>query len=1173
MSEQERSQEETQDFSWTNSPTPSRSAKDSEGSPLEEEAEQGAPGAKGTQPLLGGGSSSTLPNEHGQQVRPAPKNFSGRQLVGSYELLEKIAEGGMGAVYRARHVKLQRIVALKMIKAGMLAGEEEIRRFLAEAEAVAQLDHPGIVPLYEVGQWQPEENAPKVPFLAMGFVEGESLDQRLRRDPLPPEEAAWITLQMAEAMQYAHDKGIIHRDLKPANVLLQTVEEGRSTDSAKALSEPSSLFGPMPFSPRITDFGLAKRLDADSQMTRTGQVMGTPSYMPPEQARGDLSQVGPLSDVYSLGATLYALLVGRPPFQAASVLETLKQVLEQEPISPRSLNAAVSKDLETICLKCLEKEPAKRYGSAHELAEDLRRFLQGYPITARPVSKAERLWRWCRRNRSLAAVGAAALVLLLTLAVGGPVVAVYQAELKNQARQAALAEREAKQRAERAALAEKRARQQAVAESRRAFRNYYAAQMNLIQRDWQQSNLAPLLRRLEAVRPERTGGEDLRGFEWHYWQRLCHSQLLTLSGHRGSVTSVAFRSDGKRLASASHDGTIRLWDVVAGKTVRTFQGHSDNVTCVAFHPDGRRLASASADETIRLWDVDTGQELMALKRHQSEVLWVTFDPKGRRLASTSLDGTIKLWEVATGRELRTLRGHTSDVWSVAFSPDGRRLASANGDETVKVWEVESGRELLTLRGHTSDVWNVAFSPDGQRLASASWDGTVAVWNAATGKRLLTLRGHTAEVLSVAFGPEGERLVSSGRDRTVRVWEVESGRELLVLRGHTGEVARAVFSPDGTRLATAGFDGTVKLWDATQDPGRLVLQGHTDAVTCVAFHPQGRFLASASQDRTVRVWDLLTARQRLLLGDHPSYVYAVAFSPSGELLASGSWLQTVRVWEAETGTARMTMRGRGNVIASLAFSPDGRRLASAGGEFLLRGGELNLWDVGTGKNLKAFFGRTDFLTAVAFSPDGRRLALAGWNRVVQVWDAATGKKLLEVTGHRGHVNAVVFSPDGSRLATAGEDGMVRVWEAATGKSRMVLSGHQGAVHSVCFSPDGSRLVSAGEDGTIKLWDAAAGHELLNLKGHPRKVFCVTFGPDGTRLASAGEDRTVQVWDARPWTPKRRVHFEALGLVRFLLRTRKLSHQEALAWLKRDPTHSREVLQEAVRLIRLETSRKP
>ncbi len=1113
MPEEDGLAEETTNFPSGHPPERSSSAETSAPSSAGNDAPQGEPAEtelQATEAFLTADSCRSTVCSPQSDRSPSPGVSPGRR-IGDYELLEKLAEGGMGAVYRARHVRLQRIVALKMIKTGVLAGEEEIRRFLAEAEAVAQLDHPGIVPLYEVGQWKPEENASWIPFLAMGFVEGESLAERLREGPMPPQQAAWITLQMAEAMQYAHDKGIIHRDLKPANVLLQKDgERSRTAESTKSLSDVSSLSGQMPFFPRITDFGLAKRLDGDSQMTRTGQVMGTPSYMPPEQARGDISQVGPLADVYSLGATLYALLVGRPPFQAASVLETLKQVLEQEPISPRSLNAAVDKDLETICLKCLEKDPEKRYGSARELAEDLDRFLRGHPISARPVGKVERLWRWCRRNRALAAVGATALVLLLTLSIGGPLVAFYQAELKNQATEAA--------------QAEKLARQQ-------AFRYYYAAQMNLIQQDWEQNNIAPLVQRLEATRPEQTGGEDLRGFEWYFWQRLCRSELLTLSGHADFVFSVAFSPDGRHLASGGRDSTIRMWDVVTGKVVRTLQGHTDSVTCVVFHPDGRQLASASEDGTIKLWDAASGRERLTLKGHAGEVLWIRFSPDGRYLASASLEGPIKLWDAASGQERLTLKGHSGEVWSVAFSPDGRQLASAGGDETIKLWDVATGRERLTLKGHNGGV------------------------------------------RSVAFSPEGKRLVSAGEDRSLRLWSVESGEELMTLRGHLDEVAHAVFSPDGSRLASASFDGTVKLWDATLDPQRIVLSGHTDAVNCVAFHPRGRYLASASRDRTVRVWDLHTTQQRHLLGGHPSFVHAVAFDPRGRHLASGSWNQIILVWDAASGAQRLLLRGRGNVVSSVAFSPDGRHLATAGGNHFLKGGELNVWDVATGEQLLSFFGRTEFLSAVTFSPDGKRLALVGWNRTVQVWDAATGEELLAVSKHAGHVNAVAFSPDGSRIATAGDDGTIRVWDAATGQQRLTLSGHRASVRSVGFSADGTRLVSAGADETIKVWDALTGHVLLTLRGHTGGVSCAAFAPGGKRLASAGEDGTVQLWDARPWTPQRRVQFEALGLVRFLLQTKGLSPQAARAWLQNDRTRRPTVKEEALRLLRLRTPAKP
>ena len=300
---------------------------------------------------------------------------------GDYELLEEIARGGMGVVYRARHRPLNRIVAVKMILAGRLASESEVKRFHHEAEAAAGLDHPNIVPVYEVGEQDGRQ------FFAMGFVEGQSLQDAVQENPLSPRESAGVTATIATAVQYAHSKGIVHRDLKPGNVLID--QDGQ---------------------PRITDFGLAKRTEADAGMTATGQIVGTPAYMPPEQASGDIEKIGPTADVYSLGAILYYLLTGRPPFQSDSVMETLKQVLERDPVSPRMLNPAVDRDLETICLKCLEKDAAKRYASAADLANDLIRYQEGKPIVARPIGRIGRITRWCRRRPLPAA-------LILTVAV------------------------------------------------------------------------------------------------------------------------------------------------------------------------------------------------------------------------------------------------------------------------------------------------------------------------------------------------------------------------------------------------------------------------------------------------------------------------------------------------------------------------------------------------------------------------------------------------------------------------------------------------------------------------------------------------------------------------------------------------------------------------------------
>ena len=326
------------------------------------------------------------------------------KYFGEYELLEEIARGGMGVVYKARQSRLNRTVALKMILSGQLASEDDVLRFYIEAEAAASLEHPGIVPIFEIGEHEGQH------FFSMGFIDGAGLDVQVKEGPMAPREAAALTQQVCEAIAYAHSKNVIHRDLKPANVLID------GTGQAK-----------------VTDFGLAKKTDGDSDLTGTGQILGTPGYMPPEQASGETDTIGPAADIYSLGAILYALLTGRPPFQSANVMDTLLAVLEQEPVAPRQLNPALDQDLETICLKCLQKDAGRRYGTTDEVVAELGRYLNGEPIHARPISKLERGWRWCKRKPALAGLGALAAVMLLTFGIGGPLVAMHQSALRTEA--------------------------------------------------------------------------------------------------------------------------------------------------------------------------------------------------------------------------------------------------------------------------------------------------------------------------------------------------------------------------------------------------------------------------------------------------------------------------------------------------------------------------------------------------------------------------------------------------------------------------------------------------------------------------------------------------------------------------------------------------------------------
>jgi WD40 repeat protein/serine/threonine protein kinase len=924
--------------------------------------------------------------------RPAPDAHRERAVpvIDGYEILGELGRGGMGIVYRARQVRLNRHCALKMILGGVYADAPAALRFLAEAEAVARLQHPNIVQIHNIGE------ADNLPFIELEYVDGGSLDRSLDGTPWHERRAAALIEALACGVAEAHRRGIVHRDLKPGNVLL-------AADGT----------------PKITDFGLAKSLATDSGLTATDSIMGSPGYMAPEQAEGKTKQVGPPADVYALGAILYELLTGRPPFRGATVLETLELVKKIEPVSPSRLVPGLPRDIETIALKCLQKEPARRYDSASALAEDLRRFLDGEPIVARPVPPWERALKWARRRPAIATLVAA--VLLLVASLLGLGIWSYAEINRSLTTAEKLAETEARANGE--------AQEQTKLANQRANDLAWEAYINRVNRAYrevQDDNVALAEDLLQGCPIE------LRGWEWHYVNRLCHPERLSLEVPAGSVYAIAYSPDGHLIATgtggpycAGRDGSkVALWDRQTGQRLLTLGGTERPIWSLAFSPDGTKLVVGSTNPQIEVRDVQTGEILWAKNVPRlPQAMGVAFNPDGQSLAvgfglyASPYAFPIKLYKAATGQETDTFLGPRGGVNDLAIHPDGRHMAVA-GKEIVEVWDVVAHTKVHELRGHPGWVYGVAFSPDGKWLATGGWGGTVKLWDAVTGAERSAILGHRAAVYhQPAFSPDSRSLATASGDRSVRLWEVPTGRPIGVFHGHTDFVEAVAFAPDGRELASAGDDGTLKLWDRRSSLP-VVFTGQGEAVCGLWYRRDGsRVVSVPSPDQgqgPMMAWDPSTGElDPTLTGIAPDTLRDEYLPPSSyhsngpapELVTSPDAKLLARVIRVEQNPYESKTRSKSYSAST-----------------------VEVRDVPNDRVLHTLIGHTAEVVCIAFSPDGRRIATASYDQTVKLWDTATGREMFTLRGHAGGVIALAFSPEGHRIVSGGLDNTARVWDA-------------------------------------------------------------------------------------------------------------------------------------------------
>jgi len=1018
-----------------------------------------------------------------------------------YTIKGEKARGGMGRLLVAFDGHIGREIAIKelLCDATEEKGTEKTpsgpskavkARFLREARVTGQLEHPSIVPVYEIGQ-HPDGTC----YYAMRMVKGRNLSQAIKASRDLNERLKLLPHlhDLCNAIAYAHSKGVIHRDIKPENVMIGEFGETVVLDWGLAKVKGQSDIGAEKLGK-----GLELLRDAEAGKTVAGHAFGTPAYMPPEQAMGEIEEIDEKSDIYSLGAVLYEILTGQPPHTGLTAFDVIAKVLNDPIVPTVQRDRRIPKELGAVAEKALNKRKEDRYPSALAIASDIESYMAGGRVGAYEYSSWELAKKFVARNKMVSAL---IVALVASLALGMIVSMNARAKEKEARVSAELAQAKAEDN-------EKQVHYQlSLSFTEKAQRSYD-------EKDFLSSRIfaaAALVHspynpygpyRFENIEQRSDRNTKLNLVEAHsaLFQASKGGHIdnpVSFQRHDKFVWAVAFSHDGKMLASGGADKTIKLWNIKEGKMLATFSGHESGVLSVAFSPDNKMLVSSSGDKSIRLWDVKEQKMVGSLIGHDRNAHSVSFFSDGKMLASGSSDNTIKLWNVNKKELVSTFYGHNDGVASVAVSPDNKTIASASWDKTIKIWSVEKHSILATLNGHNDRVNSVVFSPDGKMLASGSRDNTIKIWDMQNKGLVATLEGHKDRVTSLMFSPNGKTLVSGSWDKTVKLWDIATKKIMETFAGNKSAVWSVAFSPDGDSVVSGNEEGIVIKWDIVLRKNIKSLTGHSAEVFIAAFSPDGRLLASGSDDKTVKIWDIEGGKIISTLTGHSNAIIALAFSSNGKLLASSGLDHHIKIWDLEKKESISDFVGHGNWVRSLAFSPKGDLLASASDDRTIK-----IWDMSSRNLLDTIIAHDAFVYFVAFSPKGEMIASAGDN-AVKIWDVKTKKMIRELLGHQDRVSSVTFSSDGKLLASSSKDRTIKLWEVISGRLLRTMEGHREWANYVKFSPAGDSLLSSSMDDTVGIWNVGAGEclQMLRLSWGGNEP---SFHPDGKSFAVANDN---------------------------------------------------------------------